>query len=192
MQFGADVGEGTPGKRRLVKGWFNMIWCYFLLLYIEEYRKIQQRDAQSILLTAILIAMFGNVSEVLPGHAINNVGKQPPLGHWVSWGDSGLGTSSPQTADCFVLTRGCLGNDTYYILLFNDTCIITNIHTINRYWPSDVEMGMGQSRGPQSKGAYPVMDALRQLNLAGNMFMFKALPTKMDETWGSRNARCIK
>jgi hypothetical protein len=88
----------------------------------------------------------------------NNVGKQPPLGHWVSWGDSGLGTFTPNSW-LFCFDQGCLGNDTYYILLFNDSCIITNIHTIDRYWPSDVEMGMGQSRGPQSKGAYPVMDA---------------------------------
>ena len=181
----------APGEKATGQGMIQYDLMLFFAMYIEEYRKIQQRDAQSILLTAILIAMFGNVSEVCQA-CNNNVGKTTTTRSLSIMGEFGTGDLHPKQPTVFCFDQGCLSNDTYYILLFNDTCIITNIHTINRYWPSDVEIGMGQSRGPQSKGAYPVMDALRQLNLAGNMFMFKALPTKMDETWGSRNARCYQ
>ena len=92
----------APGEKANGQGLIQYDLMLFFAMYIEEYRKVQQRDAQSILLTAILIAMFGNVSEVCQA-CNNNVGKQPPLeyhGEIRDWGPS------PQTADSFVLTRG--------------------------------------------------------------------------------------
>ena len=70
----------APGEKATGQRLIQYDLMLFFAMYIEEYRKIQQRDAQSILLTAILIAMFGSVSEACQA-CNNNVGKQPPLGH---------------------------------------------------------------------------------------------------------------